>query len=160
MKKELTKDLMLYFAPEFPKRFSTKRFRHQVLLGIGGNIGNTPRRFKKLLQMLKNNPRIRVVRSAPLLKNPPFGYLEQKEFFNSLLLVDTSLSPRALLHTLLYLEKRFKRKRTFKNAPRTLDIDIIFYDDIVMHSKDLTIPHPHWFERESVLIPLCFLEAR
>ena len=151
---------MLYFAPEFPKRFPEKHRRHRALLGIGGNIGNVPRRFKKLLQTLKNNPHIRVVQSAPILKNPPFGYLEQNDFFNSLLLVDTSLSPRVLLHTLLYLEKRFKRKRTFKNAPRTLDIDIIFYDDIVTQSKDLTIPHPRWSERESVLIPLCLMEGR
>ncbi len=159
MKKVLTNDLTLYFTSEFPKKFSTKVSRHRALLGIGGNVGNVPRRFKKLLQTLKNNPRIRVIQSTPILKNPPFGYVEQSDFFNSLLVIDTSLSPKALLYTLLYLEKRFKRKRTFKNAPRTLDIDIIFYDDIVMQSKDLTIPHPHWFERESVLIPLCLMEV-
>ncbi len=97
--------------------------------------------------------------TAPILKNPPFGFLDQPDFFNSLIEVETSFSPKELLHFCFWLEKRFKRRRTFKNAPRTLDVDIIFYDDIHIDTKDLQIPHPHWFERESVIIPLRFLEG-
>ncbi len=147
----------LYFLPTFPGCFA-KAVRHTpVVLGIGGNIGNVPRRFKKLALLLASHPRVRLVRSAPILKNPPFGYLDQPDFYNSVLLVDTTLSPQALLHFLLRVEKRFGRVRTFKNAPRTLDIDIIFYDNMRIKRKDLTIPHPHWMERESVVVPLYYL---
>ncbi len=147
----------LYFLPKFPGCFAQDIRHTPVILGIGGNIGNVSRRFKKLALLLRSHPKVRLVRSAPILKNPPFGYLEQPDFYNSVLLVDTTLSPRELLHFVLYVEKRFGRVRTFKNAPRTLDIDIIFYDNMRIKRKDLTIPHPHWMERESVVVPLYYL---
>ena len=149
----------LFFFSTFPGCFAKKVYHIPAVLGIGGNIGNVSRRFKKLALILRAHPKVRLVRSAPVLKNPPFGYLDQPDFYNSVLLVDTTLSPQALLHFLLRLEKRFGRVRTFKNAPRTLDIDIIFYDNMRIRRKDLTIPHPYWMQRESVLVPLRYLEG-
>ncbi len=157
MKKHLSKELTLYFLPTFPRRFRKKGFKEPVIIGVGGNVGNVTRRFKKVALMLAKNPSLQLVATAPLLKNPPFGFTDQPQFYNTLFLVRTSLSPRMLMKRLLYIEKRFKRKRTFKNAPRTLDLDIIFYSDRKMRSKDVTIPHPRWMERESVIIPLKFL---
>jgi len=156
MKKVLSEDLILYFSPLFPRRFGHGRGRF-ALIGVGGNVGKVRRRFKKVALGLSSHPRVKLLRSAPVLKNPPFGYLDQPSFYNTLFLVRTTLPPRELLHFLLRLERRFGRVRSFKNAPRTLDLDIICYDRIKMDSKSLTIPHPHWRERESVTIPLRYL---
>jgi len=125
-----------------------------VLLGIGGNVGDVLRRFEHLFQYLKTSPFVTVLETAPVLKNPPFGYLDQDDFYNSLILVETNLTPRALLRYILGIEKKFGRKRLFKDGPRTLDIDIIFYENVKMDTKMLTIPHPEWMNRASVLIPL------
>lgn len=132
----------------------THRNGHSVLLGIGGNIGDVIRRFEHLLVYLARSPLIRVVESAPILKNPPFGYSEQNDFYNSVLHVETTLSPKALLRYVLYVEKIFGRKRLFKDSPRTLDIDILFYENVVLNTKQLILPHHGWRERPSVLIPL------
>lgn len=160
MKKRLTKDLTLFFLPTFPKAFAKGVRKNLAIVGVGGNLGNCLRRFKKVALLLASHPKVRLVKTAPILKNPPFGYLDQPYFFNTLFLLDTSLSPFELLDYLLYLEKRFKRIRSFKNAPRTLDLDIIFYNDKKIDKKYLKLPHPYWSKRESVIIPLRFLLER
>ena len=132
---------------------------HQVLLGIGGNIGNVVRRFEHLLHYLKRSSRLRVIETAAILKNPPFGYKDQPYFYNSLMLIETLLKPKALLRYLLHVEKVFGRKRLFKDAPRTLDIDILFYENVKMNTKELTLPHPEWMNRDSVLIPLLYMKG-
>ncbi len=154
-RKRLNDANTLIFTPHFPynaQKHSLKR--HRALLGIGGNVGDVLRRFEHLFVYLKKSRAVEVVETSPLLKNPPFGFTKQEEFLNGLILVRTDLTPRRLLRYVLRTEKRFGRKRLFKDAPRTLDIDIIFYDDITMQSPELTLPHPHWMERSSVLIPL------
>ena len=133
---------------------------HKALLGIGGNIGDVIRRFEHLLVFLTRSHFVRVIETAPILKNPPFGYTEQPDFYNSLLLVETQLTPKALLRYVLRVERLFGRKRSFKDAPRTLDIDIIFYEDVVMDTPTLTLPHPGWKQRASVLIPLAMMKQR
>jgi 2-amino-4-hydroxy-6-hydroxymethyldihydropteridine diphosphokinase len=144
----------------FPKHF-TKRSRKtfHVTLGIGGNIGDVSKRFKQLIRRFQNDGLVDVLQTSILFKNPPFGFHDQEDFINSVVEVQTSLYPNALLHYLLMVEKRFKRVRTFKNAPRTLDIDILFFHGKRFQSSKLTIPHPHWQERESVVVPLYSLEV-
>ena len=134
--------------------------RHKALVGIGGNIGDTARRFEHLYWFLKRTKMLTMIESAPILRNPPFGYLEQPDFYNSLILIRTDLTPRGLLEYLLQVERRFGRKRMIKDGPRTLDLDIIFYDDIVMDTESLKIPHPEWMHRSSVLIPLNYMKGR
>ena len=130
-----------------------------VTLGIGGNIGNVKRRFNKFFLVLQQDSRFHIIKTSPLLKNPPFGYLEQDDFLNALLVIKTNLSPIYLLNQMQRYENRFGRKRSFKDAPRTLDIDIIFYDKIQIKHKRLIIPHPNWKERDSIIIPLKFLNT-
>ena len=77
-----------------------------------------------------------------------------------MILVETDLTPRALLRYILRVEKRFGRKRLFKDAPRTLDIDMIFYENVKMMTKELTLPHPEWMKRASVLIPLSQMKSK
>ena len=132
---------------------------HRVLLGIGGNIGDVIRRFEHLFHYLKRSSLVRVIETAPIVKNPPFGYTEQRDFYNSLLLIETFLTPKALLRYVLHVEKLFGRKRLFKDGPRTLDIDIIFYENRTVETKRLTLPHPGWRERASVLIPLSLMKG-
>ncbi|MBN2824951.1 MAG: 2-amino-4-hydroxy-6-hydroxymethyldihydropteridine diphosphokinase [Campylobacterales bacterium] len=129
-----------------------------VYLGIGGNIGDTKRRFQKLFWLFRRDKVIDIIQTSPILKNPPFGFLDQSDFYNAIIKISTSLEPKKLLRYLLQIEKRFRRQRSFKDAPRTLDIDMIFYNDVVMQSKILTLPHPHWYKRASVVIPLMRLK--
>ena len=150
----------LIFTSHFPyNRENRQKRKQRALLGIGGNIGDVLRRFEHLFQYLKKSSFIRVIETAPILKNPPFGYTEQGDFYNSLILVETSLSPRALLSYVLRVEKVFGRKRLFKDGPRTLDIDIIFYENVKMETEDLTLPHHGWMKRSSVLVPLSHMKG-
>ena len=151
----------MIFTSYFPYNTASKQKRNnKVLLGIGGNIGDVVRRFEHLFWYFKRSSFLRIIETAPILKNPPFGYTEQGDFYNSLILVETSLSPWALLRYVLRVEKVFGRKRLFKDGPRTLDIDIIFYENVKMETKNLTLPHPGWKERESVLIPLKYISHK
>ena len=157
-RKVLNKNNTLIFTPHFP--YNTKnKGGHKALLGIGGNIGDVVRRFEHLFHYLKRSSFVHVTETAPILKNPPFGYTEQGDFYNSLILVETSLDPKVLLSYVLRVEKVFGRKRLFKDGPRTLDIDIIFYENVKMETKKLTIPHPGWMKRSSVLIPLSHMKG-
>lgn len=133
---------------------------NKALLGIGGNIGDVIRRFEHLFWFLKRSSFVYIRKTAPIVKNPPFGYLEQGDFYNSLILIETLLTPKALLRYVLRVEKIFGRKRLFKDGPRTLDIDIIFYENVKMKTKSLTLPHPGWKERSSVLMPLRYLSCQ
>lgn len=158
MIKKLDKNNILIIQKNYPylsKRKSTKPY--QAMLGIGGNMGDVRRRFNYLFFYLKRSSFVDVVETAPILKNPPFGYLEQDYFYNSLIIVKTCLKPKALLRYILAVEKRFSRKRSFQDAPRTLDIDMIFYENVKMSSRVLTLPHPSWEKRDSVLIPLSYM---
>ena len=134
--------------------------RYRALLGIGGNVGDVLRRFEHLFWYLKNSEFVYLLESSPILKNPPFGFLEQNDFLNAAMLVETDLTPKQLLRFVLRVEKKFGRKRLFKDGPRTLDIDLIFYEDITMESKELMLPHPAWMHRASVLIPLSMMKRK
>ena len=118
------------------------------------------RRFNHLFFYLKRSSFVDIVETAPILKNPPFGYLEQDDFYNSLIIVKTCLRPKALLRYILRVEKKFGRKRSFADAPRTLDMDMIFYEQEVIDSKELTLPHHDWNNRASVLIPLSHMQIK
>lgn len=141
----------------FPGRYRERGFPHRAAIGIGGNIGDVARRFAHLIVFLRRDPFINVIAASPLLKNPPFGFTQQQDFINGVLLIETTLQPRPLMRHLLRIERRFRRVRAFANAPRTLDLDILFYDRRRLAYPDLNVPHPHWQERESVTIPLALL---
>lgn len=145
----------IYVDHRFPKRLSKPYgYRYRVFLGVGGNIGDVKRRMNHLMVYLQRLKRVCLVRSGVILRNPPFGYTEQADFENTVIEIATSLQPRALLRLIWRIEKRFGRRRSFANAPRTLDLDILFFDKRKVQTKELSIPHPHWNERPSVTIPL------
>ncbi|WP_170018927.1 2-amino-4-hydroxy-6-hydroxymethyldihydropteridine diphosphokinase [Campylobacter sp. RM16190] len=139
----------------FPKVLSFKSdFKYSVLLGIGGNIGDSKRRFDKFFRLLQDDKRINLVESSQILVNEAFGFREQADFYNAVILIQTSLSARALLKVTLNLERRFRRVRSFKNAPRTLDVDILYFSGRNRNDSRLTLPHKGAEERLSVILPL------
>ncbi len=154
----LSHTLSLHFSSLFPYSNSYHRKSgYRIFIGIGGNIGNTIKIFEKLFLRLKRDRTIRLLSTSPILKNPPFGYLEQNDFYNGVILLETKLSPIQFLSKILYLEKRFGRKRDFPNGPRTLDIDILFFDHFKLSTSSLQVPHYDWQNRISIIIPLIFL---
>lgn len=139
------------FPYKSKKQYTNK---HYAIIGVGCNIGDCRRRFQKLFYFLSKDLKINILQASSILKNPPFGYLNQDDFYNAIFLIKTDLSPALLLRYLLKIEKKYRRKRYFPNSPRTLDLDIIFYDKITLIKPFLQIPHTKWFERESVILPL------
>ena len=158
IRKKIDANNTLIRTKDFPSILSSQS-GYRALLGIGGNIGDVVRRFEHLFHYLKRSSLLRIIETAPIVKNPPFGYTEQGDFYNSILLIETFLTPKALLRYVLRIEKVFGRKRLFKDGPRTLDIDIIFYENVKMETNELTLPHPGWRERASVLIPLSLMKG-
>jgi 2-amino-4-hydroxy-6-hydroxymethyldihydropteridine diphosphokinase len=158
MKKVISDDLTLYNINFFPKTLKkNSKKRYNVVLGIGANVGKVETTFKKLFTLLRDDRRFAILKTAPVLKNPPFGYLDQDDFLNSAILLKTDLGVNEFLKVVLNIEKKLGRKRTFKNAPRAIDIDIIFFDKMKINKHNLVVPHPYWKDRVSVTIPLSYL---
>ncbi|MDF1879398.1 2-amino-4-hydroxy-6-hydroxymethyldihydropteridine diphosphokinase [Sulfurimonas sp. SAG-AH-194-C20] len=155
LKRSLSETLSIYSSVHFPwSSKKTTKHRHRVVVGVGGNVGDVKRRFEHLFFELQRDKRVALTQTSLILKNPPFGFMEQEDFLNTIIVLKTSMNANCFLAYLMRLEKKFGRKRSFANAPRTLDLDIIFFDSLVMNTDKLTLPHPAWMERESVLIPL------
>lgn len=123
-----------------------------VCIGIGTNLGNKAENIRKSVELLKEKCRIQKISS--IYKTEPVGYKNQDWFLNCALLAKTGLKPNELLAFLRSIEKRLGRKEAIKNGPRIIDLDILFYDGLVVKSKNLTIPHPRLHERLFVLAPL------
>jgi len=155
IKRKINERLDSFHSLHFPfVKSVTCKHRYETVVGIGGNVGDVRRRFEHLFISLRKDKRVSLMKTSLILKNPPFGYTNQDDFFNSILVLKTSMQPKVFLRYLLRLEKKFGRKRTFANAPRTLDLDIIFFDNRKINTKDLILPHPFYAQRESVMIPL------
>ncbi len=155
---DIDKDLTLFWQRNYPfvnSKISKKK--HTCVIGIGGNVGDVRARFKRLFFTFIKNSQFDIVETSPILQNPPFGYIHQNDFFNAVIVLKTNLKSQELLKYLLYIEKIYKRERFFKDSPRTLDLDIIFFDKISLCKTNLTIPHPHFQKRDSVMIPLSLL---
>jgi 2-amino-4-hydroxy-6-hydroxymethyldihydropteridine diphosphokinase len=162
MKKTINKELKLFFTSNYPyisNKNSNKTYK--VTLGIGGNISNVIHTFNKLFTYMKSNTKIDIIKTSPILQNPPFGYLEQNDFLNAIIVIKTNQNPAEVLRMCWLYENRLGRKRTFQDAPRTLDIDIIFIKKqnkyIKLNTKDLIVPHKGYKQRPSVLIPLKYV---
>jgi 2-amino-4-hydroxy-6-hydroxymethyldihydropteridine diphosphokinase len=121
-------------------------------VGLGSNLGDRVATLREAVRRLAGLGRLAAVSS--LYETAPVGYLEQPLFLNAAVALETELTPVALLHELLQIERDLGRVRTFRNAPRTLDLDLLLMDGMVLESADLTLPHPRLSERAFVLVPL------
>lgn len=134
-------------------------FKYLACVGLGSNIKDEKARFKALFRKFMDEKRFRILQSSPLLINEAFGFKEQKDFTNAVFIVQTSLHARTFLKVLLYYELKFKRKRIFKNAPRTLDLDLLYFSKKSLNDNKCHVPHPGASERFSVILPFGMLKG-
>lgn len=125
---------------------------HVVYLALGSNLGNRALNLKEAIASLP--PQMEVKAKSGVYETPPWGFEDQEKFLNQVVRVETYLKPEPLLKHLKRLEVALGRKESFPKGPRLIDIDILFYDDLVLYSPALTIPHPFMHERGFVLVPL------
>lgn len=143
-------------APLFPYVDSWVK-RADVTIALGGNEGKVAFRFSHLMRKMLMHPAIRVARTSPLYHNPPQGYVKQNSFVNAVVSLRTTLGIRTFFALTKYWERRFGRKKTFRNGPRTLDVDILFFHKLKVRWPHLVLPHPRWRERDFVVVPLAML---
>jgi len=123
-------------------------------IAIGANLGEPVAQVLQAGAELDALPRSRLLRLSSLYRSKPDGYAAQPDFINAVAALHTRLGPRELLTALLDIELRHGRRRAFKNAPRTLDLDLLLHGDMSMHEPGLTLPHPRMAERAFVIAPL------
>lgn len=126
----------------------------EVLIGLGGNIGDPLAAMRSALKALDDDPRCKVERVSSVWKTPPWGVTDQPDFLNACAAVSTRLEPRAFLELCLSVEKKLKRVRDLRWGPRSIDIDILFFGDQRISEEGLNVPHPRIAERAFVLLPL------
>ncbi len=126
----------------------------RAYIALGANLGDPAAQVERAFAELARLPGTRLGARSRLYLSKAEGYAAQPDFVNAVVAISTLLAPRALLEALLDIEARHGRRREFKNAPRTLDLDLLLYDDLVLHEPGLTLPHPRMCERAFVLQPM------
>jgi 2-amino-4-hydroxy-6-hydroxymethyldihydropteridine diphosphokinase len=127
-----------------------------VYLGLGSNVGDSEALLRSALDEL-NGADLKLLRVSSLYETEPIGLREQRWFLNLVAEFETELFPKQLLHRLQKVERDLGRKRTVRNGPRTIDIDILLYGNSVVDSDEVEIPHPRYRERRFTLAPLAEL---
>ncbi|MCP1102819.1 dihydroneopterin aldolase/2-amino-4-hydroxy-6-hydroxymethyldihydropteridine diphosphokinase [Aequitasia blattaphilus] len=131
-----------------------KRKWHDVFIAIGSNIGDKNKNIEEGIKKINELKGCEVLEVSSVFKSKPYGMVEQDDFLNGAFTMRTILSPTELLKELKKIEEKAGKGHTVRWGPRTLDLDIIFYDDLVLDSKELQIPHPDLQNRDFVLVPL------
>src|SRR4051812_34971571 len=126
---------------------------NKAYLLTGGNLGN---RLNNLIEASKLTEQScgKIVRQSAIYKTAAWGFTDQPNFYNQALEIQTELSPKQLMETLLVIEGQMGRKRDVKLGPRIIDIDILLFNNVIIHQLHLTIPHPRLHERRFALTPL------
>ena len=131
-----------------------RRKWHTVYLSIGSNMGDREKYLRDGIEFLRSDEGVRIFAVSDLIETKPYGNVDQADFLNGAVKLETLLTPHELLDLIHRAESAANRVRTEKWGPRTLDLDILLYDSLVMNDEDLTIPHPDMFNRDFVLTPL------
>lgn len=129
-----------------------------AFIGLGSNQAQPQQQLQQALQQIDQLPHTRLLARSSLYASAPVGYLDQPDFVNAVAKIETDLTPYDLLRALLAIEQQHGRERTFRNAPRTLDLDVLLYDQVQHHEPHLTLPHPQMHLRAFVLQPLLEIE--
>ena len=127
---------------------------NRAVIGIGGNVGDVARAFREALGELDRDPSTRVAAVSSLYRTAPVGGVEQDDFLNAAALLETALGPSQLLRLLLDTEDGHGRTREVHWGPRTLDLDLLWYEHVVVAAPGLIVPHPRLHERRFALEPL------
>ena len=126
--------------------------KHTVYIALGTNLSDRLANLRAAIESMP--PEIQVLAESHVYETPPWGYEDQPAFLNMALKAETDLEPELLLNFLKLLEVELGREQSFHWGPRLIDLDILFYDDLVLDSPPLVIPHPRLQERAFVLVPL------
>lgn len=135
---------------------STHKNWHIAFIGIGSNLGDSHDNIKQALKLI-NTKNSYVLKTSQIYETSPISNIPQNNYLNCVAQIKTLLTPTQLMQFLLGIEQELKRVRTVKNAPRTIDLDILLFNNCVFDTELVTIPHPRMHERLFVLIPLCEL---
>jgi 2-amino-4-hydroxy-6-hydroxymethyldihydropteridine diphosphokinase len=133
---------------------------HTAFVALGSNLGDPEKNVRQAVAALAELPQSQLVCSSSLYRTAPVDAADQPDYINAVAQLSTELAPRALLAALLDIENRFGRKRSFRNAPRTLDLDLLLYDEQCLAEPGLCVPHPRMHQRAFVLAPLLELAPR
>ena len=138
-----------YVAVEIERKWN------KVYIAAGSNLGDKEETLKEAIYKIDKTKDCVVTKVSNLYTTDPVGYEDHDQFVNCVFEIDTLQTPIELMDTLLEVEKDFKRERIIRWGPRTLDLDIIFYDDIISYDEHILIPHPRAHERQFVMKPMC-----
>ena len=130
-----------------------------IYLSLGTNLGNRKSNLKKAIDYLQKNT-IKIEKISSIYETEPVGYKNQPFFYNICIKANTKLTPERLLKVLKKIEKKIGRKKGKRWGPRIIDIDILFYNNIILSKKNLKIPHPEILRRKFVLKPLCEIDSK
>lgn len=128
---------------------------HTAYVALGSNLGDKLSYLENAVAAIKNDVSCRLLKISDFIITAPYGPVEQDDFLNGCLKLETLYTPNELLAFLQRLEEAANRSREIHWGPRTLDLDILLYDDVIMNTDDLVIPHPEMHKRDFVLKPLC-----
>ena len=127
---------------------------HKVYIALGSNLGNKEENLNNAYSLLEEN-NIKITKKSEIIETKPYGGVPQDNFLNSVIEVSTLLNPVELMNTLLDIEKKLKRERVIRWGPRTIDLDILLYDNEIVNEDNVIIPHYDMHNREFVLESLC-----
>ena len=131
---------------------------HIAYIGMGSNLGNKLDQCEEAISEILKIDRHKLLAKSSFFKTQPVGYTSQDWFVNGVIKIETDLEARELLRTLKTIEAQLGRTETFRWGPRTIDLDILFFDDIEIDTEELQIPHPLLQNRQFVLIPLAEID--
>jgi 2-amino-4-hydroxy-6-hydroxymethyldihydropteridine diphosphokinase len=128
----------------------------EAFIALGGNVGDVRSTFDQAIAMLCEGGAVRLTARSSDYRTPPWGVTDQPPFVNAVIAVTTTVAPHDLLTRAAESERKLGRNRARERrwGPRTIDLDILTYDDLVLIDRELILPHPHLFERAFVLVPL------
>lgn len=132
-----------------------KRGWHTVYLGIGANLGDKEKNIQTAISFFKEHPLCKLGKISSLLFSKPYGVKDQDDFLNGVFGIQTLMTPREILACIREIEEKLQRVRTMHWGPRTIDVDILLYDNLICREEDLIIPHIEMHKRDFVLKPLC-----
>ena len=144
---------LMWLLKKMNQTVSRTSNNNTAFLGLGSNLGDKLAFIKKAIKDILLNENIKLIKISSIYKTPPIGYEEQDVFLNAVLKISTKFTPFELLKFLQTIERELGRKRFIKWGPRTIDIDILFYNNWIIDKNNLQIPHPLMHERAFVLIP-------
>lgn len=127
---------------------------HEAYLSIGSNMGDKEKNLNDAVERISSLKEVKVERVSGFIVTEPWGYTDQEEFLNGAVKIKTTFSPKELVRALLHIESEMKRERIIKWGPRIIDLDVVFYDDLISDDEEIILPHPRMEEREFVLKPL------